>query len=154
MAIAQTVLDFLQRHGISYAVVAHGHTETSRELAHSAHVAPAQLAKAVVLGDGRGYVMVVLPGDRHVSVDTLSRRLRRDLHLVEEARIAPVFCDCALGAVPPLGMAYGMETVLDDSLVGVPRVFFEAGDHEELICVSGEDFLRLLGQAHHGRFSH
>lgn len=154
MTIAKTVLGFLQQHNVRYAVVAHPHSETSKSTAERAHVPPAHMAKAVVLADRDGYVMVVLPADRHVDVGALSRRLRRDLHLAQEERLAPVFKDCALGAIPPLGPAYGMETVMDDSLVGLPEVYFEAGDHEELIRVSGEDFLHLLAAARHGQFSH
>jgi Ala-tRNA(Pro) deacylase len=154
MPIAQTVLNCLHQHGIRYAVVGHPHSETSKTTAESAHIAPSAVAKAVVLADRDGYVMVVLPGSRHVDVAVLSQRLRRQLHLAQEARIVPVFKDCALGAIPPIGPAYGMETVVDDALVGLPHVYFEAGDHEELIRVSGEDFLRLLGEARHLSFSH
>lgn len=154
MTIAKTVLGFLQQHNVRYAVVAHPHSETSKSTAERAHVPLAHMAKAVVLADRDGYLMVVLPADRHVDVGALSRRLRRDLRLAQEERIAPVFKDCALGAIPPLGPAYGMDTVLDDSLVGLPEVYFEAGDHEELIRVSGDDFVRLLASARHGQFSH
>ena len=83
-----------------------------------------------------------------------SRRLGRSLEIVPENRVAPLFKDCDIGAIPPLGTAYGMETILDDSLVGQPEIYFEAGDHEELIRVGGEEFLRLLGEARHGQFSH
>lgn len=154
MTIAKTVLSCLQQHGVSYAVVAHPHSETSKSTAERAHVPLSRMAKAVVLADRDGYLMVVLPGDRHVDVAALSHRLRRELHLAQEERIAPVFRDCAVGAIPPLGSAYGMESILDDSLVGLPEVYFEAGDHEELIRVAGEDFLRLLAAARHGRCSH
>lgn len=154
MAIAQTVLGYLQQYGVAYAVVAHPHTETSKSLASSAHVAPQELAKAVVLSDQQGYVMAVVPGDRHVDVRALSRRLRRKLHLAQEATIAPIFGDCCRGAIPPLGTAYGIETVLDNSLLDAAQVYFEAGDHEELIRVSGEDFQRLLRATRRGKFSH
>jgi Ala-tRNA(Pro) deacylase len=89
-----------------------------------------------------------------VGVETLSRRLGRELQLVDENRIAPIFKDCDVGAIPPLGPAYGMETVVDDRLVGQREVYFEAGDHEDLVCVSGEQFLALLKEAQHAAFSH
>lgn len=154
MAIAPTVIDFLQRHGVSYAVLAHPHTERTRDTATQAHVAPGRLAKAVVLADEAGFVMVVIPGNRHVSLNTVSGKLGRRLELVPEDRIAPVFRDCEAGAIPPLGAAYGMNTVLDDHLVGLPEVFFEAGDHLEVIRVRGDEFVRLLADARHGQFSH
>ena len=154
MPVAKTVMTYLQSHQIPYAVVPHRRTLSSRETAEAAHVSAECLAKAVVFWDHQGYLMAVVPGDRHVGVDSLSDKLGRRLELADESRIAPVFKDCDLGAIPPLGPAYGMETIVDDSLVGLAEVYFEAGDHEELIRVDGEQFLRILNQARHGRFSH
>lgn len=154
MAVAYTVIDYLQKNGIAYSVVAHSHTYSSKQTANTAHVPAERLAKAVVLTDPKGYLMVVVPSNRYVEVRTLSKKLGRELALAEEVRIAPVFTDCELGAIPPIGPAYGMETVVDDSLVGQPEIYFEAGDHEELVRVRGEEFLRLLREAQHGQFSH
>jgi Ala-tRNA(Pro) deacylase len=154
MPIANTVKQYLEEHGISYSVVPHRHTESSRETADAAHVPSDQLAKAVVLIDDGGYLMAVIPGDRHLQIDTLSKKLRRNLALATESRVVPVFKDCAPGAIPPLGPAYGMKTILDDSLVGLSQVYFEAGDHEDLVRVDGEQFVRLMKEAQHGQFSH
>jgi len=48
-----------------------------------------------------------------------------------------------------------METLVDDALAEQSDIYFEAGDHEQLIHVSAETFQTLLGDdARHGRFSH
>ncbi len=154
MAIASTVENYLQSNRIPYMIVPHRHTSASRDTATTLHVPAQRVAKAVVLTDKKGYLMVVLPSDRHVDVLALSERLGRDLELVPEQTLATVFKDCDLGAIPPLGPAYGMPTIMDDSLVGQPEIYFEAGDHEEVICVDGEQFLVLLNEAQHGQFSH
>ena len=154
MGIAKTVVDCLQKDRVSYDVVTHPRTVCTRETAERVAIPADRVAKAVVLSDHRGYVMAVIPANRYVSVKTLSKKLNRKLALVREERLSPVFKDCELGAIPPLGPAYGMETIVDDSLVGQPEIYFEAGDHEELIRVSGEQFLALLRQARHGQFSH
>ncbi len=154
MAVAETVRLFLEQRGAHYSVIPHPHTQSSREVAEATHVPQAHLAKAVVLIDEAGYVMAVIPGDRHLRVGTLAKRMRRNLALAAENRIMTVFKDCAAGAIPPLGPAYGMQTILDDALVGLPEVYFEGGDHEGLIRVDGEQFLQLLKGAQHGQFSH
>jgi len=61
--------------------------------------------------------------------------------------LAIMFPDCELGAVPALGPAYKLDTVVDESLRGQEEIYFEAGDHEELIRVSGGDFESLLQDA-------
>ena len=154
MSIAKTVVDCLQQNRIPYDVVAHPRTASTRDTLDIAQIPAERMAKAVVLADRGGYVMAVVPGSRHVSVKTLCKKLGRELVLVQEDSLIPVFKDCARGAIPPLGPAYGIETIVDDSLVGQPEIYFEAGDHEELIRVNGEQFLSLLRQARHGQFSH
>jgi Ala-tRNA(Pro) deacylase len=154
MTIARTVERYLREHGTNYTVVPHPPSMSIRETAAAAHVRPGQIAKAVVLADDKGFLMAVLPGDRHVQLHRLADKLRRRFALVTERRIAPIFKDCELGAIPPLGPAYGMQTIVDDSLVGRKQVFFVSGDHDELIRVDGEAFVHLLSSAQHGQFSH
>ncbi len=154
MAVAETIAGFLQRRHAQYTVVPHRHTETSRETAMTAGIPEERLAKAVVLTDERGYLMAVVPSNRFVSTPRLSELLGRHLELASENRIAPVFTDCDRGAIPPLGPAYGMDTIVDDSLVGQPVIYFEGGEHEQMIAVDGEVFLSLLRPARHGHFVH
>jgi len=154
MALSKTVVGFLQQYQIPYTVVHHPRSFSMRETARAAQVPPEQIAKAVILTDRQSYVMAVVPGDKHVELNKLSEKLGRRLELAQEYRTAPVFRDCELGAIPPIGPAYGMETVVDDGLVGQEEICFVGGDHEELVCVDGDQFLRLLKEARHARFSH
>ena len=128
MAIADTVRLFLEQSGVQYSVIPHPHTQSSRESAEVTRIPQGCLAKAVVLIDNLGYVMAVIPSDRHLRMDTLARRMHRKLALAGEDRIMTVFKDCAAGAIPPLGPAYGMKTILDDGLVGLPEVYFALVD--------------------------
>ena len=57
------------------------------------------------------------------------------------------------GAIPPLGQAYGVDMLVDESLSGLDEVCFEGGDHESLIRVTGEDFTRLMSPARQGHFA-
>ncbi len=154
MSIANTVANYLKQNMVAYTVIDHPRSMSSRETAVAAHMPPDDIAKAVVLSDRKGYLMVVIPGDRHVELGKLVHKLGRPLRLADEERVAPVFKDCELGAIPPIGPAYNMDTMVDESLVGKKRVCFVSGDHGRLICVDGEDFLHLLRQARYGQFSH
>jgi len=89
-----------------------------------------------------------------LSARTQTSSPSRDLHLATEDEIAELFDDCQLGAVPPLGPAYGIETLLDESLTSLADVYFEAGDHVQLVHLSGEDFQALLSGARRGYYSH
>lgn len=152
MGIALKVQDFMAECGIEFDIVPHPHSHSSSETAEMAHIPGAHLAKSVVLEDDDGFVMAVLPASEHVRVAKLSRELNRHLRLASEGELAALFRDCDLGAVPPLGLAYGMRTVVDDRLLQQDPVYFEAGDHEKLIRVSSDAFRALMEHAGNGRF--
>ena len=155
MAIATTVSNYLAEHDVAYDVLTHPHTATSGESAEAAHVPGTRLAKSVVLEDDHGYLMVVLPSNRQVNLGELHRQLNRNRGLATEGELGSLFSDCEIGALPAVGPAYGMETVVDDALAEQSDIYFEAGDHEQLIHVTAETFQSLLGEeARHGRFSH
>lgn len=154
MSVAKTVVDYLDQRAVPYAVIAHPPTPSTRDTASRSRLPPESIAKAVVLTDGQGYVMAVVPANRYLNVHTLNRKLHRHLRLANEESLRRLFRDCAHGAIPPLGPAYGMPTVVDDHLVGQAHIYFEAGDHEELIRVSGEEFIALLRSARYASFTH
>lgn len=153
MAISARLKWYLDSHGVKYQIVPHSHTTTSLGTAQAAHVPGERLAKCVLLEDERGYVMAVLPASRRISLPDLEEQLERHLELASEDELSQLFRDCEVGAVPPVGSAYGIPTVVDDSLMNAPDVYFESGDHEDLVHVRGLEFLTLMMGARHGRFS-
>ncbi|WP_455234185.1 aminoacyl-tRNA deacylase [Thiogranum longum] len=154
MAIAETVHRFLVQHAVDYDLVPHPHTGSSHETAEAAHVREDHIAKAVIVKDESGYAMVVVPASNWVEIEHLRRELNREFHLASEEEIGTLFDDCEVGAIPPLGPAYDIETFLDQSLSSLANVYFEAGDHEQLVHIGGEDFQGLLSGVRHGYYSH
>ncbi len=111
------------------------------------HIPGSRLAKTVVLHLESGPVLAVVPSSHRVDLSQLQSLLDRRLGLASETEIGELFDDCEVGAAPPVGSAYGVPTVLDRSLSGLDRVWFEGGDHRSLISVTGADFDRLMRNA-------
>jgi Ala-tRNA(Pro) deacylase len=155
MPMPPRLSNYLQEHHADFELCPHLHSHSSAETARLAHVSPQQLAKSVMLEDDQGCVLAVVPADQRVALGTVARMLgRSSLHLSDEASIAARFDDCERGAVPAFGMAWGVETVVDDALERNAEVFIEAGDHEQLIRMSRAQFCTLMHEARHGRISH
>jgi Ala-tRNA(Pro) deacylase len=72
------------------------------------------------------------------------RWLDRPVSMATEEEIATLFPDCEIGAIPPVGAAYGLETVVDDSFDRVSDIYFEAGDHRSLVHISDKEFHNLM----------
>ncbi len=153
MGIAITLDRYLKEHDVAYDVCPHNHTSTSMETAQAAHIPGDRVAKSVVLEDDKGYLMAVLPATHRLDLGELHRQTNRRLGLATETELRGLFDDCEVGAIPPIGSAYGMDVLVDHSLAEQTDVYFDAGDHEQLIHVSGETFANLLGEAQYGHFS-
>jgi Ala-tRNA(Pro) deacylase len=147
MSVAPTVIQALRFRGVEYSIVEHPHTSTSAGTAHAAHVAASHVAKAVLLKDGGGYVLAVLPASEDLDLDRIGRDLHRPMVLASEADVVEAFFDCEPGAVPAVGEEYLIPTIVDASLREAGDVYFEAGDHERLVHLDSAAFRQLMEDA-------
>lgn len=154
MAISTTLRTFMDTQRITYALIPHPHTGSSMETAQEAHVPGKRLAKAVIIKDQDQFKMVVVPSVDHVDLDELCRKFGHDVRLATEDELSRLFPDCEPGAVPPAGAAWDMDTYLDKCLLEEPELYFEAGDHEQVVRVSGYQFEQMLEHATRGHYGH
>ncbi|TXL66930.1 aminoacyl-tRNA deacylase [Zeimonas arvi] len=153
MSIPSRLSRYLDRRGAHYQVSTHDYSRSSAETARTAHIPPHQLAKSVVLEDDRGWVVAVVPADSRVMIGRIAELLGRErLRLADEDRIAMLFEECDRGAVPPLAMAWGLPTLVDEDLGSVDVVYMEGGDHECLLRMSREEFREAMAEAIQGHF--
>ena len=153
MSMPLRLSGYLDARGARYEVRAHQPSHSSAETARVAHILPHQLAKSVIVEDDSRCMMAVLPADRAVVLGHLARLLgRKELRLSDETRIAMLFDDCDRGAVPPVGMAWGLETIVDAALEASDVVYMESGDHQHLLQMSQAQFHALMSTAQHGHF--
>jgi Ala-tRNA(Pro) deacylase len=152
MSMANSLREYLENQGTQYDLVRHPRTFTSMETAATAHVAGDKLAKSVVLEAKDEYVMAVIPSTHRLRLETLRAGFGHPFDLVSETDIGRLFKDCELGSVPALGQAYGMQVAVDETLLDLDEIYFESGDHTQLVHMSGEDFRALMVQARRGPF--
>jgi len=149
MAIARTLIDYLDNRDVDYDLVEHEHTATAAASARASGLPAHQVAKAVVLRDDGGYVVSVLPANHSLEIAWVNEELERNLELATEDEFKTLFDDCETGAVPALGEAYGIQVIWDDELAYTADVYIEAGDHEHLIWLERKDFRKLMSSLPH-----
>ncbi|KRD96232.1 aminoacyl-tRNA deacylase [Bosea sp. Root381] len=154
MTIAQKLRAYIDGEGIAYDTLSHHRTRTSSQSAMAAHVSGGSLAKSVVVHHETGYALAVVPSTHRIELSTLQDVMDRRLGLASEDEVGALFTDCDLGAIPPIGSAYDVPVILDESLGNASDVYFEGGDHKTLVRVSGADFRSLMKDARVARFSH
>ncbi len=142
---AKSIRDYLDENNIQYAVLRHAPAFTAQETAATAHVPGKEMAKPVIVNvDGR-LVMTVLPASRMLDLDHFRAITRaKRMHLATEDECARRFRDSEVGAMPPFGNLYKMETWVDETLSADEEITFNAGTHTELIRMRFADFERLV----------
>lgn len=139
------LMELLDREGIRYVTIQHSRAYTAQEVAASAHVPGKEMAKTVVTKIDGKPALVVLPAGEKVNFDQLRAKTgAHDVELATEQEFATLFPGCELGAMPPFGNLYGLDTYVTRSLADDEEIAFNAGSHTELIKMPYRDFERVV----------
>lgn len=154
MTMATRLQTCLTQNQSRYELLQHSHSHSSRETARRAGIPPDRMAKPVILNDTQGHrLMAVIPASREIDLDKVRQVTQRNWQLARETEFGSNFADCEIGAIPAVGSAFGMETLIDQSLAEGKDVYFEAGDHEALVHMTTDQYLQLMPKAQRGSLS-
>lgn len=139
------LINYLEEHNKKYIVVKHSTAFTAQEVAASAHIPGKDMAKTVVVKVDGEMKIVVLPSTHNVDFDAIKEVVGADeVELASEQEFEALFPNCELGAMPPFGNFYDMETLVAESLTEDEEIAFNAGTHKELVKMNYSDFEELV----------
>ncbi|GAB4181802.1 MAG: YbaK/EbsC family protein [Calditrichia bacterium] len=141
----QKLKDFLDANGVRFVTIIHSRAYTAQELAHSVHIPGHEFAKSVVVvGSDDNKYLAVLPADHKVNFEKFARALNlASASLATEEMFASLFPGCELGAMPPFGSIYKVQTVVDSALKDNEYIAFNACSHSEVIKLNYKDYESL-----------
>lgn len=145
MAISARLRSMLVAEHASYSMRRHDVAFTAQEVAAKSHVPGRDLAKVVVARTPEGsYVMAVLPALCRVDLVALAKAAKVErLILAHEDEIQRLFPDCEPGAMPPFGRLYGLPLFVDACFPHYETLYFQAGNHREVVGMPYHEFERL-----------
>ena len=147
MPIASRLKWYLDVNRAEYEVVAADEKDSE-----GAPFSKDQLVVSQLFHIAGGYVIAVIPASHEIAMPALEELIGRPLQPAKESELRDIFFDCEKGVVPPLGPAYGIPTVVDDSLRGESDLYFVAGA-DDLVHMSSDVFGQLIADAKHGTFT-
>ena len=137
--------EYLDEHRIRYVSMKHSPAYTAQEVAAAAHIPGQEVAKTVVVKLDGDLALVVLPAPEMVRFNHLKAETGADeVDLASEEEFKGHFPDCEVGAMPPFGNLYDLETYVQESLTRDEEIAFNAGTHTDLIRMSFADFQDLV----------
>ncbi len=136
--------EHLDRLQARYVSIKHSPAFTAQEIAAAAHVPGWEMAKTVVVKLDGKMALVAVPAPSMVRLNHLKAATgASSVELASEQEFKESFPDCEVGAMPPVGLLYGMETFVDRALSEREHIVFNAGTHTEVIRMSWEEYQRI-----------
>ena len=155
MTVSSRLANYLTVCQADYDLRPHDYSHTAAESAHKAHVPESIVVKSVMLRDTRTgrYLMALAPASNRLRLGWVVPEGDEELVMAREEELVDLFPDCDLGAVPGFGQAYGLDMIWDDQLAREQELYFEAGQHDELVRIDHDEFLKLFGSYRHATIS-
>ena len=136
--------EYLDQNEIQYVTISHSQAFTAQQVAASAHIPGIEMAKTVIVMVNGKMAMAVVPASFRVDFDRLQDLIGQNVTLASETEFKDAFPECEVGAMPPFGNLYDMETYVASSLAEDEEIAFNAGSHTEVIRLSFKDFQSLV----------
>lgn len=137
--------DYLDEHGKKYVVIKHSEAFTAQEVAASAHIPGKEMVKTVMVKADGDMKMVVLPSTHNVDFESIKEALDvEEVELASEDEFESLFPDCELGAMPPFGNFYEIDTLVGEALTEGDVIAFNAGTHKEVVRLAYKDYEELV----------
>jgi prolyl-tRNA editing enzyme YbaK/EbsC (Cys-tRNA(Pro) deacylase) len=141
MAVAKTLLKYLDKVGFKYEIVPHKKVYTAYDLAQTLGEKLDDIAKTVLLKielpniDKRGkYFILVIPASYRANFKKVKKQLNaRKVGMAVEAQLKKL--KLIPGAITPFGGYHKLEVLLDKTLLKAEKVLVSAGAHTEALRI-------------------
>jgi len=139
------VIEFLDKSAVHYELSEHPPAFTAQQMAAVEHEPGKYVAKPVIVKADGKYLMCVLAACYRIDMAALKSQLgTKSIALAEEKETGALFDDCELGAEPPFGNLYDLQTIMDKALEKDDHITFQAGAHDKAVRMSMDDYRKLV----------
>ena len=139
--VFRRLVDALDKAGIAFKHTTHRAVYTSAEAAEVRGVSLHSGAKALILKERHGFVMVVLPADLALDSSGVRRLLESKRLRFATSQEVLELTSLTPGSIPPFGSLFGLRTICDERMADNERINFNAGSHTESVQMSYADYV-------------
>jgi Ala-tRNA(Pro) deacylase len=139
------IISYLMQQKVEFEHLRHAEKFTAQEIAAAQHVPGRDMVKAVLIKADGKFILAVLPAIFKINLVKLKDYLgAQKLELAGEDEMRKVFADVDVGAEPPFGNLYNVETVVDHHLTTEAKIVFQAGTHTDTVRMRYADYEKLV----------
>lgn len=142
-------IQFLKKHRITHQVVTYDHVEKGAEFAAKAvdFPLPQTIKTLVVALDTNRYALVLMPGDRQLSMKKVAKACKAKRAAMADTATAQRLTGYLVGGISPFGTKKRLDAVMDAELSNHPEVMINAGQRGVMVKMAPDDILKALQAA-------
>jgi aspartyl-tRNA synthetase len=129
---------------VEYTVMEHEPVNTCEEAAKARGTELSQGTKALVMKADAKYIMAILPGNKELDMERLKRITQAKSLALANAKQVKDVTGCNIGAVPPFGNLFNIETFADSAITQNELIAFNAGSNKRSIKMRVKDLFKLV----------
>ena len=136
----------LNQKGVDFEVIEYEHQEKGAVFASEAMGFPVERTiKTLVVDLGRkGYVMVLMPGDKNIDLKSLARVYSVKRAAMADTSTAERLTGYIVGGISPFGTKENLPVVMEGSLLRFDKVAVNAGNRGLMAIMDPKDLLYLV----------
>ncbi len=139
-------IQFLKQKKVPFEVITYHHGEKGAAFAAGATgFALEKTVKTLVVDlGGKRHVLVLMPGDRHLSMKRLARFCGTKRAAMADVPTAERVTGYRVGGISPFGTRRSLTVVMDRSIVPFDRVLINAGRRGQMLLMAPADIRAVL----------
>ena len=153
MVAINKIIKFIQGH--KYKPITHRTVYTAYDKATTLKVKPEMIVKSLVVKADKEIYIVAIPGNRNLDINRLKKELNalrkknkekvfQKIDFLKEGIMKKHFTEMKVGAMPPFGALWKLNTVIDKLLLKQKKLLISAGNYEESLEVSPTELKKIV----------
>ena len=163
MLLPKKLINFLEKNKASYDVLEHRTVYTAFDKAKTLKVKPNIVGKTLALKVDRELIVVLLTANKNIDkiklkkIINLYRKKEKEkavkkIDFASERLIKNRFKGVKLGAIPPFGNLFKIQTIVSRSLLNKPEIIISSGCYDKSIRMKGASLKKIIPNLMTGSF--
>ena len=154
MSVPKKIINFLTKVKIKYELLKHKTVYTAFDKSQTLKVNPKIVGKTLILKGDNELKVVLIPANRNLDLKKFKNFGKfKKVDFVSEKIIKEKFKGVKVGAIPPFGNLWHLQTFFDKNLLKEKEIILNSGDYQFSIKIKPKDLEKLIPDLKKGSFS-
>ncbi len=154
MPVPKRLIKFLDKNKVNYEIIKHRTVYTAFDKAATLRVTPKIIGKTLLVKLDKNPALVLIPANKNLDKQKLKKIAKaKNIDFIKEAWMKKNLKGIKIGAIPPFGNLWKLQTFLDRGLTQNPKIIVNSGEYAFSIKIKAGDMKKLIPDLVMGNFS-